>query len=420
MFAPLSQVGIRLLPVFCAAVALAANMVWAQGQTNQRHEIPSQEQQKRSRAEIKSLFQDQYRDQSRAGLATLAKTLLDTGRESSDQPIDQFTLFRESVDVSVALGDLTKALETCELIAESFQFDLEKARYQVVKQVARNLFDEKSVNQFFSLTLELIADCVADDRYRHGQQYMQVLQSTSRKGQLKQWNERLKQESKQLDQTARAFKSIARQLAEVRKGGGSQDANQAVGEFYCFRKGQWDTGLPYLAKGSDVKLSKLAQQELGRPENISQWLQIADRWWDLDHPQSKLHAREIYAQQRERATGLTRTRIEARLEKMNSSERGELRFSAKGEIRGEILWSDATGKSWKNTIVLRRDGSYSRTAGNSRNDGTWNIRGNEIMATSKNRPGVVDRYLLTEDGKFTVKTWKNSELKAEGRGTFGN
>jgi hypothetical protein len=58
------------------------------------------------------------------------------------------------------------------------------------------------------------------------------------------------------------------------------DANQWLGEFYCFHKGSWDRGLPSLAKGTDPGLKALAQKELKSPATLDLLREVADAWWN--------------------------------------------------------------------------------------------------------------------------------------------
>src|SRR5262249_37651702 len=58
-------------------------------------------------------------------------------------------------------------------------------------------------------------------------------------------------------------------------------ANFVVGRYQCLVKGDWDKGLPLLARGSDAGLRKLAEVDLLAPKDPDTRLMIADGWWDL-------------------------------------------------------------------------------------------------------------------------------------------
>jgi hypothetical protein len=62
------------------------------------------------------------------------------------------------------------------------------------------------------------------------------------------------------------------------------EKNLAMGKFLCFIKGDWDKGLPYLAKSPDGEIKKTAAKELVKPattspSDVALKEGIADAWW---------------------------------------------------------------------------------------------------------------------------------------------
>jgi hypothetical protein len=58
-----------------------------------------------------------------------------------------------------------------------------------------------------------------------------------------------------------------------------KDANLAVGRHLCEDTGEWDAGIPLLARGSDPELSALALIEINKPEGTLERVELADRWY---------------------------------------------------------------------------------------------------------------------------------------------
>lgn len=54
-----------------------------------------------------------------------------------------------------------------------------------------------------------------------------------------------------------------------------------VGELYCFEKGDWTRGLPWLAQGDDLELRTLAQLDLGKPGDGAELVALAEGWSEL-------------------------------------------------------------------------------------------------------------------------------------------
>ena len=63
--------------------------------------------------------------------------------------------------------------------------------------------------------------------------------------------------------------------------GNCSAANLTKGKYYCFRKGDWATGLPCLVAGNDPTLQALARKDLARPTTATAQLAVADGWWDV-------------------------------------------------------------------------------------------------------------------------------------------
>ena len=58
------------------------------------------------------------------------------------------------------------------------------------------------------------------------------------------------------------------------------EANLVVGKNLCFRKGDWDDGLDFLARGSDPVLKELAQNDLALPRDAKAQIELGDAWWE--------------------------------------------------------------------------------------------------------------------------------------------
>jgi len=55
-------------------------------------------------------------------------------------------------------------------------------------------------------------------------------------------------------------------------------ANLAVGKFHCVARGDWEEGLPLLARGSDAALKALAEKDLTNPAEPDAQIALGDDW----------------------------------------------------------------------------------------------------------------------------------------------
>ena len=72
-------------------------------------------------------------------------------------------------------------------------------------------------------------------------------------------------------------------------------ANLTVGRWQCLGCGDWDMGLPHLAKGADGELADVAKADLARPEKAADQTALADRWRSLAEKRSGVEQSRLKA-----------------------------------------------------------------------------------------------------------------------------
>ena len=70
-------------------------------------------------------------------------------------------------------------------------------------------------------------------------------------------------------------------MATLKEKPDDPDANLIVGKYQCFTKGDWDKGMPMLAKGSDEKWKALAEKDIAGADSANEQVKLGDAWWDV-------------------------------------------------------------------------------------------------------------------------------------------
>jgi beta-glucosidase len=83
------------------------------------------------------------------------------------------------------------------------------------------------------------------------------------------------------EQSEELPENVENAMATLTTNPADPDANLAVGRYHCFRKGDWDKGLPMLAQGSDASLKELATADLRKPTAPEEQMKLGDGWWDF-------------------------------------------------------------------------------------------------------------------------------------------
>ena len=130
----------------------------------------------------------------------------------------------------------------------------------------------------------------------------------------------------------------------LKKNPDDPQANSIVGRYYCFERGDWERGLPCLAKAADGELSALARQETALPPvTADDRAKRGDAWWKLAQsrdPTEKasllVHAGTWYEQALGGLSGLEKVRIEKRLKEVVAVEPGAGRETAGHDFAGRV------------------------------------------------------------------------------------
>jgi hypothetical protein len=85
----------------------------------------------------------------------------------------------------------------------------------------------------------------------------------------------------QLSNAQRYYGKASEQLALYREDPDNAEAAGVVGRFLCFIKGDWEAGLPLLAKGGPETLRGLALADLEQPTDYYDMIALGDGWWNL-------------------------------------------------------------------------------------------------------------------------------------------
>ena len=305
-----------------AATTVADTLVPADAPTQPAKKLPiptAAEQEK-----IAKQLNDVYKT-SRPGPKDPAKTqeLYDVAAKDGSSPNERYMLLTKGAEIAAAAGDLNLSLQGIDTLAADYDIDP-----FVIKQKLLDKFISAGKPDQVAIAIptaeQLVDQAVAADRY----EIAVVLATSASKAVAKSKIAAHKEDEERLSRRRHDIHVIEPIYAAAKKAQGSLKANPAdpeanltVGRWFCFYKGDWTTGLPLLAKGSDEKLKPIAVEELKSPFDAEQQAHLADAWWELALRETgtardsiHLHAGEIYQIAMPNLTlTLRKTAIEKRL-----------------------------------------------------------------------------------------------------------
>jgi len=283
-----------------------------------RRPIPGAAEQARSRELLKTLFASQLMDRSVAGRRKLAQALLAEAPNSADNASDEYVLLGGVIDASKGAGALDLCFQAADLMAGQYEVDGLGIKSDAALNINLRGDSPASAAANVRMVLDLIDPLVEADDFASAQRLL--AQARPLAGGDATLTASIQQRLKIVEASRAVYDGVAPDFEKLKTAPDDPHANLAVGSYLCFNKGEWEKGLPMLAKGSDDRIKRVAAMEIARPQSSDETVSVADGWWDIaaNQPQASRgailsHAASLYATVVDGATGLKRALIERRI-----------------------------------------------------------------------------------------------------------
>ena len=401
---------------------------------------------------IKKLYKDDY---ARLKGPALAGKLQERARATKDDPAARFVLFREAQQAAAKAGDAATSLAIIDELAEDYDVDAVALKRAALTTAAAAATTADANRGMVEGALAAIDDAVAAEDYDTALQLLALGEAAVRKVQAPALASSLTARDKEV-RDARKDQGAARLAADLlRDTPDDPPANFTLGKYLCFRQGNWDRGLPLLARGDEPVLGALARDDLARPRGAEDQVRLGDRWWALaeDHPELgavpvQRRACFWYEEAFPAVAGPTQERIDRRIKQVREqvpylrppgagAELGRLtghtgrvtgvacsqdgRLVLSGGADGTVrLWDPAKGKQVRELLStpkevrgvdLSPDGQYVVAAGA---DGVWqwDLQGNDPPVSISSEPANSVQFgpgadrAVSAGPKGRLETWQ--------------
>ena len=306
-----SALSLLLLPAF-GGIALTAQ--------DKKQDPPDDAALREAEKTVRNVFKDDYAKRGPADRQALARLLLQQAIDTKDDAAARFVLFRESQDIAARLGDIETSFRAIEEMSRAFSVNpiaLKNTALTLAGGVPRTPEEHKTYAQAY---LSLADDAAKARQFDVAAKAAQGATAAAKKAKdvaLLSKAEAQVKSAGVIQEKAEKAKKAVESLAATPD---LPDANQVVGEFECFVLGDWDAGLPKLAKGTDPALKTLAAKDLSRPTDGPAQAGLGDDWWDRAERESgvlKSNLRDRAGFWYEKAggqlSGMSRLKVDKRL-----------------------------------------------------------------------------------------------------------
>lgn len=246
--------------------------------------------------------------------AKCAKQLLSQA-EASQKSEERFVIRRRAAELAGDAGQPSLVRQAVESIAAEFSID--------GLMVEAKMFDRQPATDGAD---ELIRRAVAEDRFDVA---TSVINRMFQKASTKERKE-IRRRQVEVERLQERWRGATVAQKTLVANADDPVANITVGRWLWFQKGDVQQGLAHFAKGDDISLQRLCQQELTeQPTQSDAQLKLADAWWELARTRKgeekdffMLHAAEWYEEVNPTLPGgLTKVRVEKRLDEAAALKR---------------------------------------------------------------------------------------------------
>jgi hypothetical protein len=335
------------LYVFLLILGLGLSAV--SGQEGKKKAIPAAEAQAKAVKLIQELYQDDLAKAAKdtAVKARLAQALLQEGKDTGDDAAGRYVLLKEAHRLAAEAGDVTTALQAAEELAQSFVMPSAELFQMKVKTLSTAASAIKAPPEAYQGVVDsallLVEETLAADDFLSSLALLSAADRAAIKlrnvGLVSSIRKRL-DEVKALQKEYAHWEPFAQKLVKTPD---DVAANAAMGFYHALIKGNWEKGLPMLARGKNPP-SEVARQEIAAKnaadvfEAASKWELLSTQEKELPRIQALLHAYQLYLQALPDLDEKQRQAVENRLRVITETLPAEYRA---GEITQELRKIDS-------------------------------------------------------------------------------
>jgi hypothetical protein len=198
------------------------------------------------------------------------------------------------------------------------------------------------------MVLQVLDESVADDNFDCANRAEKLAGQLARFSKDKERIQEVAAKAKHVVAAAEAYAEVRESVAALTERPDDPEANLAVGKYKCLAKGDWESGLPMLAKGSDGTLKALAAKDIAGAASSDEQASLGDAWWNV----SKDRAGFWYAMALPGLSGLEKDRVAKRVADADKGVNG-----GTAARKWLVVFRSSDAKLW-NTNARRNSDGY--------------------------------------------------------------
>ena len=288
-----------------------------------RAPLPPRAEREKAMAQVREVFGHPDDPKRRAALV---KGLIKAGRED-EEPVNRYAALRRAGELAVEGADLAAASEAADVFSEIFDVDA----LAIKASPFERLFGKVADRELLRVAASHFDEALAADHFEAATRIGRVAYKAAVAARDKQQIAAMRRSAARVKKRKAAFDALKSAIATLKEKPDDVPANLQIGEYLCFHRGAWERGLPLLVKGGHA----IAKQEAGAEDPAAQ-KKVGDAWWDLAETKKgrtethiKARAATWYQRALPKLVGLSKRRVQKRLDSVASDIEANPRWQAK-------------------------------------------------------------------------------------------
>lgn len=281
---------------------------------------PTADAARRSAAKVGEIFGADAKEANSADKkSALAAGLLQHAADTPDAT-DRYVLLDAAKSLATEAGDVDACFRAIAELARRYEVDGDSLRMAALEVMATK--SPAAAVPDVATALLRVAERHKNNRdLKTAEEAAQLAATAARRGKDRDLQKAVLDELADIRDRKKAAAKVKPWLDRLAADPSDREAALEIGRLRCFVEDDWAAGLPFLARGSDEELARLAKGELSQPESPAARVQLADAWWAYasghkgpDSDAAEARARIHYANALGDLDGLEKARVQKRLE----------------------------------------------------------------------------------------------------------
>jgi hypothetical protein len=295
---------------------------------DKRIPVPEAAQLKEAEKTVKDLFKAEYAKKTAADRASLARLLLQSATSQASPP-ERWICLAQAQDLATQAGEWEIAWDAVVQTAAAFEVDGTALKTVLLTQAGKTVKAPDEAGKIGERAVKFAEELIRQDAAEPAEKAVALAQQLAKKSANPALMAQAAAKAKDLSDLKAGLEKSRKTREALAKNPDDPVANLEYGLFLCLARGQWEKGLPHLARGTEGPYRTIATRELGAPEAAADQASLGDFWWDQAEKETgpaKAAARSRAGFWYDRALagleGLARVRAEKRLTEAEIAQHG--------------------------------------------------------------------------------------------------